>query len=128
MNKINFGTNQFCGPSVMSAICGITTDEAEAVIQSITKSSKKVTGVWDSDLKKAFESLKYEITNQSHLHGLSIFKAIFSLQGKDGYYIFVVGNHFIAIEVNGNHTKSPINISSRLGQKVIRCFKVARKD
>lgn len=135
MNNIQFGSNQFCGPSVLSAICGITTDEAAAVIQSVTGQHRDVKGVFSSDLRKSFVSLGYKCQTVNIPSGFSVFKAMFALTGKDGIYIFMVPGHFIAIEVNGknrficdNHTKEPINLSnsSRLSQKVSSIFKVEK--
>ncbi len=133
MNKVNFGNNKFCGPSVMSAICGISTDEASAVISRITGRAK-VRGVYLSELKRAFELAGYPV-EQIEPTGQSVFGCLFSLHGKDGYYVFMVPGHFIAIEMNGNHkyicdnhSKEPINVSNsaRLGQKVIGLLKVSK--
>lgn len=134
MENVNFGKNTFCGPSVISAIAGINTDESEAVLKSVIGSNRPIKGVYTADLKKAFIKLDYEIED-IRLIGRSLFSCLFQLK-QDGYYIFMVPGHFIAIEVNGNHkyicdnhTKSPINVSnsSRLGQKVDSCFKVVKK-
>ncbi len=132
MNPIQFGTNQFCGPSVISAICGITTDEAVAVLQNVIGNTRKVTGVYERDLIKAFDRLNYRSTKWRIL-GRSIFSNMLSLV--DGVYVFMVPGHYVAIEVNGshryicdNHTKSPINVSSsaRLGMKVVSILKVEK--
>lgn len=134
MDSIKFGTNQYCGPSVLSAIAGITTDEAASLLQSIIGNTRPIKGVYEGDLIKAFESLKYNCNKLSPSG--SVFSMMFNLQGKDGYYIFTVPGHYIAIEVNGNHrficdnhTKEPIKVSSsaRLGQRVISCFMVEKK-
>ena len=134
MNEIDFGNNQFCGPSVLSAITGINTDEAAAVIQSVTGSYKPVRGVLLKDLMQAFRQLGYKTIEEPWV-GSSVFSALYSLHGKDGNYVFMVPGHFIAIESNGNHkyicdnhTKSPINVSSsaRLGMKVAALFRVEK--
>lgn len=126
------GINKFCGPSVLSAIAGITTDEAESLIQRITGSSRAVRGVYMSDLKKAFQSIGYNTADVQWI-GHSVFSAVVGLHGRDGTYVFMVPGHFIAIESNGNkkyicdnHTKEPINVSSsaRLGMKVVSLFRV----
>lgn len=135
MNSIQLGENKFCGPSVISAICGVTTDEAAAVISSIT-GKQKVTGVYPADLKKAFNKLGYSTTDVKTV-GNSLYSVLMFLHGKEnGMFVFMVPGHFIAIESDGNkkyicdnHTKEPLNIgsSARLGQKVISCFKVVKQ-
>jgi hypothetical protein len=135
MNEIN-GNNKFCGPSVLSAIAGITTDEAEAIIQSIVGSTKAVRGVYYSDLKKAFHSLKFKTVDVPNISNHTVFSALYRLHRQDGTYVFMVPGHFIAIEANGNHkyicdnhTKEPINVSSsaRLGMKVLFAFRVFKE-
>jgi len=135
MNKVQFGKNEFCGPSCISAIAGINTDEASAVLSSITGRSK-ITGVYPSELEKAFNILGYNVEGIPSLAGSTIFSSLFQLHGKDGYYVFTIPGHFVAIELNGNHkyicdnhSKSPINVSSsaRLGQRVQRVVKVTKR-
>lgn len=132
MNEVSFGNNKFCGPSVMSAILGITTDEAAAVISSIT-GRKKVAGVYLSDLKKAFESCGC-MTADIEVRATTVFGNLFNIK-TEGYYVFMVPGHFIAIEINGshryicdNHSRSPINAgsSARLGQKTTHIIRVLK--
>jgi len=134
MNSIQFGKNQFCGPSVISAICGIGTDEASAILSTIT-GQKNIKGVYTSDLIKAFNQLGYDCNSVTIPKG-SLFSSLFYLHGKDGTYVFMVPGHFIAIELNGNHkficdnhTKEPINVgsSSRLGMRVQSIFRIERR-
>lgn len=134
MNSIQFGNNQFCGPSVLSAICGISTDEAAAVLSSIT-GKNKITGIFIRDLKTAFNHLGYDCLTVAVPNG-SLFSTLFYLHGKDGQYVFTVPGHFIAIELNGNHkyicdnhTKEPINVgsSARLGMRVQAVLKVEKR-
>lgn len=141
MNSVNFGENKFCGPSVMSAIIGITTDEASAVLLSIIKRhsprTRKVTGVIPRDLKLAFNT--YGFSSQDiEVNGYNVFANLHWIINKgnaDGYYIFMVPGHYIAVELNGQHkyicdnrSKDPINVSNsaRLGQKVVSIFKVVK--
>lgn len=142
MNSVNFGQNKFCGPSVMSAICGISTDEASAVLLSIIKRHnprvRKVTGVIPTDLKLGFNTFGYDCQS-IEVNGYSVFANLHWIINKgnaDGYYVFMTPGHFIAIELNGqhkyicdNHSKDPISVSNsaRLGQKVISIIKVTRR-
>jgi len=132
MEPVRFGKNQFCGPSVMSAITGLSTDEAATVISSITGRTK-VAGVYQSDLIKAFEKLGYKCS-RIKLVGRTLFGALMNLTD-DGMYVLMVPGHYITIEVNGkqkyicdNRTKEPINVSNsaRLGQKVVSVIRVAK--
>lgn len=134
MNKVNFGKNTFCGPSVISAIAGCTTDEAEALIQSVRGNRKKVVGAYLSELTEVFRELNYSVSSLRGLENQSIFSSMFRIRD-DGYYVFLIPGHFIAIEVNGNnrficdnHTKSPINLSNsaRLNQKVLGVIRVIK--
>lgn len=129
MEIIKFGENKYCGPSVMSAICGITTDEAAAIISGIT-GKKRVISVYESHLVAAFHKVGYK-TEKLQVTSHTVFGSLFNL--KDGIYVYTVPRHYIAIEVNGNHryicdnhTKSPINASAsaRLSQKVVSMFRV----
>jgi hypothetical protein len=130
MNTITFGTNTFCGPSVISAITGLSTDKAAETISRIT-GRKKVVGVYSHELEKAFHLLDYK-TERIPVSSRSVFGMLYVLK-RDGTYVFMVPGHFIAIEINGNdkficdnHTRTPINISAsaRLNQKVIGLFRV----
>lgn len=135
MNSIEFGNNRYCGPSVMSAILGITTDEAEAVIQSVTGQKRNVTAVYENDLRKAFESLNYK-TEAIEASSNTVFGCLFRMRlSQSGMFVFTVPGHFIAIEINGghmyicdNHSKEPIRAvnSARLSQKVVKIFKVIK--
>lgn len=132
MHNVSFGKNLFCGPSAVSAIAGITTDEAASILSRIT-GKRKITGVYLDELKKAFEFLGYKVQDQN-LSARTVYGCLFGLR-TDGYYVFMVPRHFIAIEVNGshkyicdNHSKNPINASSsaRLGDKAIACFRIVK--
>jgi hypothetical protein len=141
MNTIKLGENTFCGPSVISAIAGIDSDEAAALLSSIT-GKVKIKAVYLEDLMKALKELGYSSERIRDFNDYSVFKSLFSI--RDGMYVYLVVDsmkekvgHFIAIEVNGshryicdNHTKSPINISSsaRLGMKVRGMIKVVKDE
>lgn len=133
MNSITFGTNKYCGPSVISAICNITTDEAEVVIQKTLNITKPIKAMWPADIRRSFNALGYECQSVNFPKNTSLFTAMFKLQGKDGYYVFEVWGHVVAVEVKGNErffvdsmTRIPINLcaSARLGEKIVSVFKV----
>lgn len=135
LTKIN-GKNTYCGPAVISAITGCTTDDAEKLIQDITKSSKPVKGVYTSDLCEAFHRLGYKTTYYTHLnHTGSLFYILSVLS--DGMYVLTVPGHFICIEVVGKQRfvcdsfrRTPINaaISARGSQRVGYVVKVEKSE
>lgn len=131
METVKFGNNTYCGPSVMSAIAGINTDEAARIISSIT-GKKRVTGVYEEHLRIAFDLIGFK-TEKIQVTANTVFGNLFHLT--NGIYVFTVPGHYIAIEIDGNHrficdnrTRSPINISAsaRLSQKVVSIIKVWR--
>ena len=138
MNSVNFGANQFCGPSVISAIAGINTDEAVAVVISTSDRKRKiVTGLYMYELKAAFKELGFECSDVIP-SARTVFGCLYSISRSsgNGYYVFMVPGHFIAIELNGEHkficdnrSKTPVNAaaSSRLGMKVNLIIKVTKK-
>lgn len=133
MNTVS-GKNKFCVPSVMSAIAGISTDEAEAVIKLVTGQKKAVRAVLLIDMIKAFREIGY-YCNEREPTAHTVFGCLFTLRKHDGFYIFYVKDHVIAIEVNGdhmyicdNHSKEPVNMSSssRLGMQVFKIYTVGK--
>lgn len=131
LKDINFGMNQFCGPAVMSAITGKTTDECAAVISAIT-GKKEIRAVYTKDLMSAFKMLKFKAEKVQH-YGYTLYAVISFLVNHDGMYVITVPKHFIAIEIKDkqiyiidNHTKVPINAaaSARLSQKVDEVYKI----
>jgi len=134
MNNI-IGENEFCGPSVMSAICGITTDQAEHYIRCVTGQTKKVKGVFSQDLVKAFSLAGYDSLNLSQYAGGSLFGTVPYLHN-EGTYVLVVPGHFIAVEkkdskftICDSHRKIPLNLSAsaRLGQKVVEIWYITQR-
>lgn len=134
--QINENGNKFCGPSVISAICGISTDHAADVINLIRGKvpiRTKVTGVYMHELKNAFRYLRYNCEDIKYDGRLFSF---LTSSMAEGIYVIMIPGHFIAIEVNGNHkyicdnhTKEPINaaVSARAMQKVIAVIKVTKR-
>ena len=137
IKPINEGNNKFCGPAVLSAIAGITTDEAEKLINSVrnVKEDRKVTGVYNHELNASFEKLGYKVYHLPSTHGRSIYFLMMNISSP-GIYLFYVHGHVVAIEIEtsgkryliDNNTKSPLNLSSsaRLGQKVIGVVKLEK--
>lgn len=135
MNNVNFGKNKFCGPAALSAVSGITTDEAEILIKKVTGQRRPVKGVWTSDLCKAFNILGYstEICGYGN-HSDTLFTLIPHLAV--GLYLCVVPSHFILLEVDkdnnrficDNHTRKPLNlsVSARLGQRVSSVIRLVK--
>jgi len=134
LQNVQTGENKFCGPAVLSAIAGITTDEAEKLIQSVRKnngiprSDDKVTGVWAAELNDAFRKLGWKVNNLPNMYGKSVY-FIMTVITKPAFYLFYVHRHVVAIEIStdgkryliDNHTKQPISVgnSARISQKVL---------
>lgn len=142
MNPIQFGSNRFCGPSVISAITGLNTD---AVVREVNKLRNKsfftpVRGMYMHELQailtKLDSNIKTEMQGEQYKRQ-SLFRLLFHLP--DGLYILQVPGHFILIEsetkdgitkkyILDNHTKVPINLgsSARLQQEVVLVVKVCK--
>lgn len=136
IEEIKQGQNKFCGPAVISAITGITTDEAERVINKVRgyKLDSPVTSIYPSELRAAFEMLGYKTYGIPKSKGRSIYFLMLNFSS-NGVYLFYVPNHVIAIEIDGNkrwlidnHTKKPLTLgsSARLGQRVDAVVKVEK--
>jgi hypothetical protein len=134
INTVIFGKNVFCGPSVLSAVLGITTDEAVLEINNIRHrpGDKEITSCYLSELVEVMHRKGYSTVYLNHLRDRSLF-SLLTLLKDDGVYILNVPGHFICIEINkgkryicDNHTKDPINANSsaRLNQRVVIAVKV----
>lgn len=135
LNDIIFGENKFCGPSVISAITKISTDDAAKRLAIHRKCDPKyITGVTLGDLAFVFDELEYK-TNLTIIKPSRTLFAVLSLM-KVGIYVIMVPGHFIAIEATicdrvivDNHVRVPINaaVSARLHQKVSYMLKVEKR-
>lgn len=135
LHEVNFGINQYCGPSVLSALTGRSTDECAAVISSITGQTV-IKGVFTRDLVKALEKLRFDCTLVNG--GISLYGTLMRLlRSGDAKYVVIVPKHFVAVEINNgscylvdNHSKQPLNASgsARLMQKVEAVFKVVERE
>lgn len=128
------GLNSYCGPAVLAALTGKTTDECASVISSVT-GRDRIAGVKPFEMIEVLKKLRFtveEIPRDRTLYG-----TIMRIHNKDGMYIIGVPKHVIALEVNNgqvylidNHTKValPANSSARLMQRVDLAWKVIQKD
>lgn len=129
LKDINFGMNQYCGPSVLSALTGKSTDECASVISSISGKAQ-ITFVEINHLLAALKRLRFTIETIKPV-GNSLYANLVSL--KPGMYVIIVPRHVIAVEATeseryliDNHTKRAINAASsaRLMQTVQQIWKV----
>jgi len=127
------GLNTYCGPAVLSALTGRSTDECASVISRITGQAT-IKGVYVRDILRALKLLKFDATKVEG--GRTLYGTMLRLADKDGFYIIVIPHHYVALEVNNhqiylidNHTKSPLLASSsaRMMQKVEEVYKVSQK-
>jgi len=135
LKEINFGLNQFCGPAVMSALTGKSTDECASVIMSITGNTE-VRAVNIDSLIKAFKMLRFDM-NEINTMASTLYGNLSALSDKPGMYIVVVPKHVVAVEVTedkhlylvDNHSKSPLaaESSARLSQKCDAIYQITEK-
>lgn len=130
------GMNQFCGPGVLSALTGKSTDECAAVISAVSGRSE-IRAVQPGHLLEAlrrlrFRTIKLEPTARS-LYGNLLHLA----DNTNSFYVIGVPKHVVAVEVAenqiyliDNHSKLalPAGSSARLMQKVDLIYKVVKKE
>lgn len=131
------GNNDYCFPAVLASVVGISTDDAEHLLQQITGSFKPIKGVLFADGMKAFIKLRYEVTILDFTNW-TLYSFIGANIDKPGIYLISVGGHVILIEIMSdktahvldNHTKKPINAanSARLMQRIVQVCKIVKKD
>jgi hypothetical protein len=61
LHRINQNGNKFCGPSIVSALAGIGTKEAAAVIRAQTGSTKAVKGTHSGEIREALRALGFSM-------------------------------------------------------------------
>lgn len=135
LKEINFGLNTFCGPSVMSALTGKSTDECAAVISAVS-GRQEIRAVAISHLIEAFKRLRFDMVLQDK-KGYTLFGNLSALSTQKGMYIVVVPKHVVAVEVTDdykiylvdNHSKQPLPAegSARLSQKCEAVYKITEK-
>jgi len=133
LNEIK-GFNEYCGPSVLAALTGRSTDACAAVISAVT-GTKVIKAVQMSSLIEAIKRIEFE-AEKILAPARTVFGCLSALSRKDGFYIIGVPRHVIAVEVNcgniyliDNHTKHAINAagSARLTQMVDSVYQVKPK-
>lgn len=135
LKEINFGINQFCGPAVMSALTGKSTDECAAVISAVS-GRQEIRAVAIAHLIEAFKRLRFDMKQIDKL-GYSLFANLNALSRSEGMYIILVPKHVIAIEVTkdnqvwlvDNHSKEPLPAegSARLSQRCEAIYKITER-
>jgi len=127
------GMNVYCGPAVLSALTGKSTDECAGVISAIN-GRREIKSVNVADLIAALKKLRFDCTPIGRT-SYSLFGTLNSLSRNDGFYIITVPHHVIAIEVIDskiflidNHSKQPLpaESSARLTQRVELIYKVVK--
>jgi hypothetical protein len=128
------GLNIYCGPAVLSALTGKSTDECAAVISAITGQTV-IKAVAMHDITRALNRLRFD-TIKVETIARTLYGTLLRLSSMDGFYIVAVPKHVVAIEVKAgriylidNHTKEPLlaSSSSRLMQSVDGAWKVIPK-
>jgi hypothetical protein len=125
INKVTFGNNSFCGPAVISSLVGVSTDRAVEITHQIRGNTRKVVGMYTSEVCEVLKRLGFNTVYLTHLNKCgSVFYLMSVLDV--GQYIVMVPGHFICIEVADdgkryicdNHTKTPLNVSCQGNQAV----------
>lgn len=128
------GFNKYCGPSVLAALTGRSTDACAAVISAVT-GAKVIKAVQIAHLIEALKRIEFT-TEEIRPPGRTVFGCLGALVNKDGFYIINVPRHVIAVEIKDkqiylidNHTKRAINAgaSARLTQTVEKVYQVKPK-
>jgi len=134
LKEVNFGINQFCGPAVLSALTGESTDRCAAVISAIS-GKREIKAVQRTHLKEALKRLRFDV-EQTNFGGSTLYGTLFRMRTFPSLYVVFVPHHIVAIEVKeneiyicDNHCKTPLDIkqSARLTQRVEEVWKVARR-
>jgi len=135
LKEINFGLNQYCGPAVLSALTGESTDRCAAVISSVS-GKREIKAVERGHLRESLKRLRFNV-EETIFGGSSLYGILYRMHTHDGLYVIFVPHHVIAVEVKGteiyicdNHTKTPLDIkqSARLTQKVEDVWRVTAKS
>lgn len=137
LKPITFGLNTWCGPSVISALTGKSTDECAAAIAAISGSREVKRVSWDH-LVKTLEKLRFVATKEK-TYSYSLFGTLNELAAKAAaLYLIGVPGHVVAVEVTDdnkifivdNSAKVPLPAegSARLTQKVDLVYKLVPKE
>lgn len=128
------GFNKYCGPGVLAALTGRSTDACAAVISAVS-GAKVIKAVQITHLIEALRRIEFE-AHEIRPQGRTVFACLAALVNKDGFYILNVPRHVVAVEIRDksiylidNHTKRAINASAsaRLTQSVEKIYQVKPK-
>jgi len=135
LKEINFGINSYCGPAVLSALTGESTDRCAAVISAVS-GKKEIKAVNRVHLAEALRRLRFDV-KETDFKGSTLFGVLFRMKQSEGLYVVHVPHHVVAVEIKGteiyicdNYCKTPLDIkqSARLMQKVELVLKVTPID
>jgi hypothetical protein len=134
MNKVHTGTNQFCGPAVLSIITGKSVDDCAGLFAQ-HKGVSDVKEITYADMHAILTKLRYKFTDIAT--DCSLYSCMVQVSSKPGFYIVGLPKHVGALEVVSsheiyfcdNHTKEPIRGSSsaRMSQRVDKLIRVELK-
>lgn len=134
LNQVIFGVNKYCGPSVLSILTGKNTDECASAIMAVS-GQKVVRGAQVPHILKAVDRLGFDHIRKP-LIARSLYGCLCALANFDGFYLIVVPEHIVAVEVKDkeiyfcdNHTEKPIKAeaSARLTQEVIDIYYIKER-
>src|SRR3990167_10550098 len=97
LKEVNFGVNKYCGPAVLSALTGRSTDECASVISRISGKTV-IKAVEIQHLIKTFNKLRFDCIRVSFT-GYTLFGTLNFLAKQEGCYIILIPHHIIAVEV-----------------------------
>ncbi len=138
LSPIKQGSNQYCGPAVISSITGKSTDEIARMVQQLRGKARPVSVMYSSEIRAILEQCGYVCYDLILTKGTSIFYLLQTRKFLPGIYLFYVPGHVVVLEFTSeglsyivdNHTKSPLTLSasSRLTQRVLSFVKVEKKE
>ena len=112
LHKIK-GRNRYCGPAVISALTGCTTDEAAVVIRSISF-QESVKGVHTHHLRRALHAFNVATYSQRDVKGKTLTQWLKATDRPSGkVFLVVAGNHFQIVTGRrylDNATKTPVSV------------------
>jgi hypothetical protein len=99
LHRINQNGNKFCGPSILSALAGIGTREAAAVVRAATGTDKAVRGTHSGEIRAALAVLGFSM-NPLPLHDkVSLRQWVERFpQSAQSTFLVVAGRHWILLQ------------------------------
>lgn len=141
MTQLNevFGLNPYCGPGVLSALTGKSTDHCAAVISAVS-GAKIIKAVNMAHILEAAKRLGFEVQEIKPL-GRTVYGTITGLSisgARDTRYIFSLPKHVVAVEITANReiyvidnqSKKAVTAgnSARLSQNVLNVYQLIGKS